>query len=225
MKKNVLRLLTVAMLCVGFSSCMQHDKDDLEPRVEDPDNNNPQEDDPQGADGIEAIDLGLSVKWASCNIGATSPEDIGDYYAWGETSTKRSYTDSNWQNEGVFSGADIIDIIGTKYDVAHTKWGNGWRMPLKSEFQEMVDRCTYVVTTKNGAKVAKITGPNGNFIYMPLGGEIEDRTTISKGQAGYYWSGTKELNQPKCFIVDASYMWANVFLRHSYGANIRAVHE
>lgn len=227
---NWLTLMMVAVFTMGLSSCTKHDKDDLNPPVDDPENGNSQENNSQIDGGHEAVDLGLSVKWASCNIGASSPEDIGDYYAWAETSTKRSYTDRTWLSADVSNEGDMLatvgtdEIIGTKHDVAHVKWGNGWRMPLKSEYQEMVDKCTSVITTRNGAKVAKITGPNGNSIFMPLGGEIEDRTVIGKGESGYYWSANMELGQPKAFRVD-EIMWANVFLRYSFGANVRAVHE
>ncbi len=181
-----------------------------------PDDNTPSE--------IKAVDLGLSVKWANMNVGAKNPEDTGDYYAWGETATKKTYSDNNWQYDGYLAPESEYDIIGTEYDVAYKKLGNGWRMPLKSEFQEMVDKCTFVITTHNSVKVAKITGPNGNSIILPLGGYFENRNIMQKGQGGFYWSGTIEFKHAKCFSVDVI-MWADYWLNNAFGALVRAVHE
>ena len=114
----------------------------------------------------DAIDLGLSVKWASCNIGASSPERTGGYYACGETEVKSNYT---WETYKYYANGKYTSIgtsiCGTQYDVAHVKWGGQWRMPTLAELKELVNECTWTWTTLNGVKGMKVTGPNGNSIF------------------------------------------------------------
>ena len=90
--------------------------------------------------GYEYVDLGLSVKWAICNIGASSPSDYGDYLAWGETETKDEYTNDNSVTYGDSSFGDISG--NATYDAATANWGKKWRMPTRSEFEELLDDCT-----------------------------------------------------------------------------------
>ena len=133
--------------------------------------------------GREWVDLGLpsGLKWATCNVGADSPEEYGDYYAWGETTTTKACSTLN-QNIG--------DIKGTNRDVAHVKWCGNWRMPTIDEFKELIDECTWVWTTQNGKHGCKVIGPNGNSIFLPAaGGHLED----FDGPAGFYWSSTPDL--------------------------------
>ena len=112
----------------------------------------------------QAIDLGLpsGTKWASCNIGANKPEEYGDYFSWGETTTKKEYTKNNYlyYKNGKYLNIGA-DISGTQYDVARAKWGGKWRIPTKDEVEELVDNCKYEWTTLNGVKGGKFTGPNG----------------------------------------------------------------
>ena len=126
----------------------------------------------------QAVDLGLSVKWASCNLGATKPEEYGDYYAWGETETKTEYTEENykyWKNRETGEFADIgHEISGTQYDVVNVKWGNGWRMPTMLELFELQDKCKWEWTTLNGVDGFKVTGSNGNSIFMSATGYYAD---------------------------------------------------
>ena len=97
--------------------------------------------------GYGYVDLGLSVKWATYNVGANSPEEYGNYYAWGETTTKTSYTEENCSTYGKSIGS----IAGNStYDVARALWGGGWRLPTKEEFEELRDRCTWNWTTYKG---------------------------------------------------------------------------
>lgn len=87
--------------------------------------------------GIEAVDLGLSVRWANCNVGANKPEEIGCYYAWGETTEKKYYT-----SETYVKAKDIIyDISETEFDAARMNWGDKWRMPTADEMHELVNKC------------------------------------------------------------------------------------
>lgn len=122
----------------------------------------------------EVIDLGLpsGTKWASWNVGASAPEDIGNYYAWGETEPKDYY---GWSNYIHCDGTDKTchhigdDIAGTQYDVAHVKWGGLWQMPTSAHFEELINNCSKERTTLNGSWGYLFTGPNGNTIFMPAG--------------------------------------------------------
>lgn len=136
----------------------------------------------------EAVDLGLTVKWASCNVGATAPEEYGGHYAWGETEEKEDYSEATSTTFNVDAGADIA---GTEYDVAHVKWGGAWRLPTKAEWQELVDECTWTWTSENGVNGYKVTGPNDNSIFLPAAG-CGQGTTMNKNaeEYGYYWGST-----------------------------------
>ena len=137
--------------------------------------------------GHEWVDLGLSVRWATCNVGASSPSDYGNYYAWGETKTKSSYTEGNSKTYNVV----MPDISGEpKYDAATANWGEGWRMPTDEELEELIDKCDWQWTTQGGHNGYKVTGPNGNSIFLPAAG-WRFRTSLNlAGDIGYYWSST-----------------------------------
>lgn len=138
-------------------------------------------------DGHEYVDLGLSVKWATCNVGASSPEEYGDYFAWGEINTKSSYTEEN----SVTYGKEFGDISGNRqYDSARANWGGNWRMPTKAEYEELVGKCTWTWTNIGGHNGNVITGPNGNCIFLPAAGECYDSLLYSVGTHGVYWSTT-----------------------------------
>ena len=152
--------------------------------------------------GYEAVDLGLSVKWACCNVGANVPEGYGGYYAWGETEEKSDYTEytykyvrdldgdgnywddeDNWMNIG-------SNISGIQYDVAHVKWGGSWRMPTLDEIKELVNKCSWKWTSLNGVSGQLVTGPNGNSIFLPAAGSRRGAGLFTRGSRGYYWSAT-----------------------------------
>ena len=152
---------------------------------------------------IEAVDLGLSVKWATFNVGATKPEEYGGYYAWGETEEKEDYswetykwcngsyytmtkycTDSNY---GTVDNKTTLDL---EDDVAHVKWGGDWRMPTKAEQDELRNNCTWTWTTQNGVNGYKVTGPNGNSIFLPAAGYRDGADVYYRGYYGFYWSGS-----------------------------------
>ena len=137
--------------------------------------------------GHEWVDLGLSVLWATSNVGASSPSDYGDYYAWGETKTKSSYTDGNSKTHNVV----MPDISGEpKYDAATANWGEGWRMPTKEELEELVDKCDWEWTSQSGRNGYKVTGPNGNSIFLPAAGWRFGTSLNNAGDNGRYWSST-----------------------------------
>ena len=119
----------------------------------------------------KAVDLGLSVKWASYNVGATSPEQYGNKYAWGETTTKDEYKKENYlyYDANSESYVDIgTNIANTDYDVAHVKWGNNWRMPTHKELKELRDKCKWEWTNVNGVNGWEVIGTNGNSIFSQL---------------------------------------------------------
>ena len=137
--------------------------------------------------GHEYVDLGLSVKWATCNVGANKPEDYGNYYAWGETSTKSTY----YNNNSKTYGKRMNDIKGnSQYDAARANWGGTWRMPTKAELEELKNECTWTWTTQNGVKGYKVTGPNGNSIFLPAAGCRSGSSLHHAGEYGIYWSST-----------------------------------
>ena len=163
-----------------------------------PDNNHP-----------HMIDLGLpsGTKWACCNVGASTPDGYGGYYAWGETEKKRLYTwktylhcdDTRYTCHNLGSS-----ICGTQYDVAHVNWGGGWRMPTHEEQVELIDNCNwkwiYSKGNYKGVQGLLITGPSGGSIFLPASGyrdnrfdsvDDDDYYCYYRGVNGYYWSGTQ----------------------------------
>ena len=153
--------------------------------------------------GHNAVDLGLpsGTKWADCNIGSSSPIDYGDYFAWGETRTKRSFEwktykyaiDKNRNGKYDYGEKTIdigTDISGTDYDVAHVKWGGSWMMPTKEQWQELIDCCTWTLTAQGGRKGYKVTGPNGRVIFLPAAGHIWGTEGNRIGKMGEYWFAT-----------------------------------
>ncbi len=136
------------------------------------------------------VDLGLSVKWATCNLGANSPEQIGDYYAWGETTTKDEYTETNYfdANYSAFTLSRKTKICGTEWDVAYVKLGKNWRMPTTEEIRELVNNCTWTEETMNGVHGMRGTASNGNSIFLPITGMFAGNAVQSASQ-GCYWGG------------------------------------
>ena len=134
-----------------------------------------------------AVDLGLSVKWATCNVGATTPEEYGDYFAWGETTTKETYTEDNCATYNV----SMNDISGNaQYDAATANWGGDWRMPTYDELNELINNCTWTWTTQNGVNGYNVEGPNGNSIFLPAAGYRNGSSLYYAGGYGFYWSST-----------------------------------
>jgi hypothetical protein len=139
----------------------------------------------------KAVDLGLSVKWATCNIGASCPEEIGNYYAWGETQTKNNY---EWDNYKWYDGIGITKYPDKYYtgtslftmnlepsdDAAHVIWRGSWRMPTNKECNEL-KKCRITEAVLNGVKGYKVTASNGKSIFFPQDG---------------YWSSTIHLTDP-----------------------------
>ena len=144
--------------------------------------------------GHDWVDLGLpsGLKWATCNVGASSPEGYGNYYAWGETSTKSSYTEGNSTTFGKY----MSDIGGNDtYDVARKLWGGTWRLPTDAEFKELVDEdnCTWEWTTQSGVNGCRVTSKiNGASIFLPATGGRSGTSLFNAGSEGSYWSSTPD---------------------------------
>lgn len=133
------------------------------------------------------VDLGLSVKWAACNIGASKASDYGNFYAWGEVSTKSSYTSSNSSTYG----SSISDYSGkSAYDVATKTLGSHWRTPTQEEAEELAEECTWTWTTMNSVNGFKVTGSNGKYIFIPAAGYKDGTSTENEGTTGSYWLST-----------------------------------
>lgn len=130
----------------------------------------------------EPVDLGLSVKWSSWNVGASSVEEYGGLYGWGDPTGT-----ATGSGPGVSAGGEIS---GTEYDIAHVKWGDSWRMPTKAEMEELINKCTRTAVTRNGISGMEFTGPNGNSIFLPNGGSRTGTTIESQGINSFYWTGT-----------------------------------
>ena len=148
----------------------------------------------------EYVDLGLSVKWATFNVGATSPEDYGDYFAWGETKPKETYSwatykwcDGTDANITKYNTADGKTILEPADDAAQVHWGGKWRMPTKEECQELLDKCTWKEETRNGINGHIVTGPNGNSIFIPTTGYHNDDNGTGVqglGTITYLWTSS-----------------------------------
>ena len=174
--------------------------------------------------GHEYVDLGLSVKWATCNVGASKPEDYGNYYAWGETYTKSSYDSDNCETYG----KNIGDIGGTARDVAHVKWGGTWRMPTLDEIEELLDNCDYEWTTLNGVYGGKFTSKkNGKSIFLPAAGWRYGTSRGNAGSHGYYWSSPpyESYTQVACNLYFGSDNHDWDWRYRYYGRSVRPVSE
>lgn len=132
----------------------------------------------------EAVDLGLSVLWATCNVEADSPDDFGGYYAWGEIEQKHEYSRATYKCLHEWKNKYYLDL---KADVAHMKWGGNWRMPTHIETEELIDNCSWEWVIVNGVKGYKITAKNGNSIFLPAAGCRIDDGERRVG-VGYYWT-------------------------------------
>lgn len=185
------------------SKMTQSDRERIEKYIEEQKISNSKEEITGIINGHEYADLGLSVKWATCNVGASYPEEYGEYFAWGETSSKFFYDEEN----SVTYGKSLGDISGVSlYDAARANWGGSWRLPTTEEILELTHECIWVVAMKDGNYGQKVIGPNGNSIFLPYAGY---RTGVSRENAGVwgnYWGSTPVSNAQLacCFAFESS---------------------
>lgn len=184
------------------------------------------------------VDLGLSVKWGTCNIGAKNPEDFGNFYQWGDVATKESYdwdtykygTDrTNLEKYNVKDGKTVLD---PEDDAAIVNLGEGWRMPTPAEIKELVDNCTWEWTTVNNVKGYKVTAKNGNSIFLPAAGVMFAKSPYYGGQYGYYLSNMLregEESYVKMYAQGFSFQsdkyQADDRIARNYGITVRPVHK
>ena len=188
--KRIFRNISLIMctITLTFVGC----KNKLETVNNDSNNNETESELISGSiNGHDYIDLGLpsGTKWATCNVGANIPEEYGYYYAqWDETITKSEYTEYNIIPYGYYN----LDYIrgNPNYDVAR-KWGGSWRLPTREEIIELMENCTWKWTTQNNVNGCKVTGPNGNSIFLPAAGGLSgELVTSAAGICGCYYSST-----------------------------------
>lgn len=141
--------------------------------------------------GHDWVDLGLpsGTKWATCNIGATTPEMSGNLYAWGESQTKTTFSITNYSLNGV----SIREIAGTSYDTARKLWGEGWTMPTYEQFKELLDNCSWKYFEINGKIGALLTSEiNQQSIFLPAKGYCMEDKHVNPKKNGNYWTSTVE---------------------------------
>jgi hypothetical protein len=186
----------------------------------------------------KAVDLGLSVKWATMNIGANSPEEYGDYLAWGETTPKDTYSSENYKwfdntndltkycTSSIFGKSDGKTILDPEDDAAYVNWGGTWRMPTYDELNELQTKCTWTWTTQNGVEGRLVTGPNGNSIFLPAAGYRNGSLLNNAGSIGIYWSSslfTRNSNAAYCMSFGSSDVNWNSQSSRCVGLSVRAV--
>mgnify|MGYP003492948088 FL=1 len=160
-----------------------------------------------GDSSEEVVDLGLpsGLKWRGWNVGASKPEEYGNYYAWAETSPKSNYSSSNYKYPATNLGDGMIvyakydstpihgdgkTVLEAGDDAATANLGNGWRTPTFKDFKELRENCTWTWTSLNGVKGMQVKGPNGKTIFLPAGGWYDKTTLNNKTTYGSYWTAT-----------------------------------
>jgi len=186
------------------------------------------------------VDLGLpsGTLWATCNVGANSPEEYGDYFAWGETAPKDVY---NWEtykwcngsstsitkycSNSSYGTVDNKTELESEDDAAYVNWGPSWRMPTREQQRELVDNCSWTWTQQNSVNGYLVTGPNGKSIFLPAAGIRSNESLGLVGSYGFYWSRTLDPGS-YCFYAYDLYInsmnvgWGNA---RENGLTFRAV--
>jgi hypothetical protein len=169
----------------------------------------------------EPVDLGLSVKWASFNMGASKPEEYGGLYGWADPAGEKTSTN----NDDYPNDNPPENISGTEYDIAHVQWGGSWRLPTHEEQRKLVEKSTWKQIKANGVDGYQVTGPNGNTIFLPNnGGRIANEAHYQVSGADY-WSGTLDTNnRDKAYYLTCwqGDLHTGTLPRH-YGFAVRAV--
>ena len=188
--------------------------------------------------GHEYVDLGLSVKWATCNVGASKPEEYGDYFAWGEPQSKECYNLSTYRycngsglslnkycTHNSYGSVDNKTTLDLSDDAAHANWGGSWRMPTKAECDELDEQCTWTWTTQNGVNGYKVTSmKNGKSIFLPAAGYRDGSSLYGDGNAGCYLSSSLYTSYPinMSYLYFSSKVYPSTGSRH-YGRSVRPV--
>ena len=189
------------------------------------------------ADGVEAVDLGLSVKWANMNVGAKKASGFGTYFAWGETKSKDYYSwntyawskgDSQFLTK--YSNTDRRSQLAPLDDAAHVNLGGGWRMPTVDEFEELINNCTWEWTTLDGVNGYNVTSKKtGNSIFLPITGFRYYADTQFRSIMGVYWTSSLYTGNPnKAWCLEFNFSdikvhYGNLSSNRFSGRCIRAV--
>lgn len=136
-----------------------------------------------------AVDLGLSVLWADCNVGANNPSEFGGLYGWADVTGGKTTLNNNLYPS---SNPPMSICANVKYDIARKKWGGAWKLPTKDEFNELIKKCTWELDVINNSGGYIVTGPNGNKIFLPFAGQRKGDKNIAE-YIGIYWSGNSSL--------------------------------
>lgn len=192
---------------------------------------------------FEYINLGLpsGTLWADCNVGASSPEGYGNYYAWGEISAKQTFSWTNYRHchgsdtsitkycsiadYGSNGFTDSLTTLVSNDDAAVTNLGTGWRMPTNEEFNELMEVCSYVWASLNGVNGYLFTAQNGNSIFLPAAGYIGEGDIGVSGSFGRYWSSSLNVDYP-VYAEGVSFNSGNITVNGNYryyGLSVRAV--
>ena len=182
--------------------------------------------------GHAYVDLGLpsGLLWAACNVGANSPEDYGDYFAWGETEPKSTYNLSTYKwcrgSSSIMTKYDYKTVLELSDDAANANWGGDWRMPTKEEQDELRTECFWTWTTKNGVEGYNVVSKtNGNSIFLPAASCRIDFYLSPYGYYGYYWSSsliTINSNDAHYLYLNPDYVYGSDNSRY-HGRSVRPV--
>ena len=197
-----------------------------------------------GLNGHDYVDLGLpsGTLWATCNVGATTPEGYGDYFAWGETQPKDYYAWSTYKYcngnyvqltkycsnsyYGYNGFTDNLTVLQPSDDAATANWGNDWRMPTLEEWQELLSNTTVTWTTQNGVNGRLFTASSGQSLFLPAAGCRDLSSLHLAGSYGYYWSSSLYTDYPNdawYFYFDSGNYSMGNYLGRYYGQSVRAV--
>ena len=190
--------------------------------------------------GHEWVDLGLpsGLKWATCNVGASQPEEYGDYFAWGEVEPKEYYdwstykwcngsydTQTKYCTDSYYGIVDNKTTLELSDDAANYNWGGSWRMPTTEEQVELYNNCSWEWTTQNGVYGRKVTGPNGNSIFLPAAGYRYGSSLSYAGGYGYYRSSSLNTSYPyyaySLYFCSDIVGWGSSY--RDYGFSVRPV--
>ena len=216
--KNLMYVTIISTTSFAFLACSEEIEDAPKTETNDTSNEESVTDQVEEVDSTvqcnQEVDLGLpsGTIWAGWNVGASAPEELGNYYAWGETKIKEDYTLETYihysKDDSCYLSLDtcIIDTIiidgapdscvfDTTYyafnpmcDVALQEWEENWSIPTKADFEELITVCTWHWIKYKGANGYKIVGPNGNAIFLPAAGYRSGKSLLDSGDGGNYWT-------------------------------------
>ncbi len=187
------------------------------------------------------LDLPSGTLWADRNVGAASPEDYGDYFAWGETTAKSNYDwstlkycednkgnkFSKYNTQSKYGSVDNKTTLEKTDDAATANWGSNWWMPTLQQFQELKDNCTWTWTTRNGKNGYEVKGKNGNSLFLPAAGYRYGTDRLDYvGSRGYYWSSSLDTDHPeygRLLHIEPGYVLPDSWCYRRIGQTVRAV--